>query len=79
MLFHQIQYQSCPQKVLYFDSSFFYPNPFLLNWKAFLMLTFGMMFFFVFFLLNANFVTLFKSMSQGSTNIFFKQSQLNDQ
>lgn len=76
MLFHQIQYQSCPQKVLYFDSSFFLPKSLFIELEGFFDAYFWDD---VFFLLNVNFVIFFKSMGQGSTKIFFKQSQLNDQ
>lgn len=35
MLFHQIQYQSCPQKVLSFDSSFFLPKSLFIELEGF--------------------------------------------
>lgn len=68
MLFHQIQYQSCPQKVLYFDSSFFLPKSLFIELEGFFDAYFWDD---VFFLIECKFCNIFQIYGSGfNKNIF---------
>lgn len=72
MLFHQIQYQSCPQKVLYFDSSFFLPKSLFIELEGFFDAYFwDDVFLFVFFLIECKFCNTLQIYESGFNKYIF--------